>query len=68
MKLNMDLKTLIVIISAACVLAGFYYTTKTRLDASEQKISSLRGQIQNLKKEDKRLNRLIRNIKKATPR
>ena len=32
MKFNMDIKTLILIISTACVLAGFYYDTKAKLN------------------------------------
>ena len=68
MKFNIDLKTLVFIISTACILAGFYYTTKARLDTAEMEISFLKGQIHSLRVEDKRLNKLIRNIKKGQPK
>ena len=59
MKFNMYLKTLIVVISTACVIAGTYYTTEARLDAVEQEISWLSGQIRTLKAENKFLKRRI---------
>ena len=58
MKLNLDLKTFVMIISTACVLAGFYYTTQARLDAVEH-------QVQDLQEDTKRLNKMIRNMKKG---
>jgi hypothetical protein len=58
MKFDLDLKTLVMIISTACVLAGFYYTTQARLDVVEH-------QIQDLQEDTKRLNRLIRSMKKG---
>jgi hypothetical protein len=68
MKFNIDLKTLVFIVSTACILAGFYYTTKAKLDTAEMEISFLKSQVHILKAEDKRLNRLIRNIKKGQPK
>jgi len=65
MKFNMDIKTLIFIVSTACALAGFYYDTKTKLDTIEMEMSFLQGQVRDLKAADKRLNRLIRNLKKG---
>ena len=48
MKLNMDLKTLILIVSTACIVAGFYYTTKADLAAVGREISYLKGQVRAL--------------------
>ena len=61
----MDIKTLIFIISTACFLAGFYYTTEARLETIEGEISFLKGQVRALKVDNKRLNRLIINVKKG---
>ena len=58
MKLNLDLKTLVMIVTTACVLAGFYYTTQARLDAVEH-------HVQDLQEDTKRLNKMIRNMKKG---
>ena len=41
MNLKMDLKTLVMIISIACALAGFYYSTQDRLDVIEAKIEKI---------------------------
>ena len=41
MKLNMDLKTLVMIVTTACALAGFYYSTQARLDVVEAKIEKI---------------------------
>ena len=41
MKLNMDLKTLVMIITTTCALAGFYYSTQARLDVIETKMEQL---------------------------
>jgi tetrahydromethanopterin S-methyltransferase subunit G len=64
MKFNMDLKTLVFIVSTACILAGFYYTTKARLDEAEREISFIWSAVGSLQKENKRLNRQIRSLKK----
>jgi len=61
----MDIKTLIFIISAACAMAGFYYTTEARLDDVEREISFLQGRVRALKADNKRLNRLIINKHKG---
>jgi|10_taG_2_1085330.scaffolds.fasta_scaffold01817_17 outer membrane murein-binding lipoprotein Lpp len=57
MKLNLDLKTLVMLISTACMLAGLYYTTQARLDSIEH-------QVQDLQNDTKRLSKQVRNIKK----
>ena len=45
MKLNLDLKTLITIITFAVSVAGFYYSTQSRLDELENKISTLEKKV-----------------------
>ena len=67
-KIKIDLKTLILIISTACVVAGFYYTTKAKLEEAEREISFLWSAVGELQKESKRLNRQIRNLKKEQPK
>ena len=37
----MDFKTLVMIITTACALAGFYYSTQARLDVIEVKIEKI---------------------------
>ena len=58
MKLDMDLKTLVMIVTTACAMAGFYYSTRARLDIVEAKIEKIETdrhwivkQIRSLKKE-----------------
>ena len=58
MKLNIDLKTLIMIVSTALLLAGFYYSMEARLDVIEVKI-------ENLEAGDKQLNKQLRIIKRG---
>jgi len=67
-KIKIDLKTLILIITTTCVVAGFYYAMESRLNSAEMEISFLQGQVRALKVEDKRLNRQIRNLKKGQPK
>jgi len=67
-KIKIDFKTLILIISTACVVAGFYYTTKARLDDAEREITFLWSSVGELQKDSKRLNRQIRNLKKEQPK
>ena len=64
MKFNLDVKTLVFIISTSCVLGGFYYTTQARLDSVEIEILDAQQQIGTLKGEVKRLNKSIRNLRK----
>jgi outer membrane murein-binding lipoprotein Lpp len=58
MKFNLDLKTLVMIVSTACVLAGFYYTTQARLDAVEH-------HVQDLQEDTARLDKMVKSLKKA---
>ena len=64
MKFNMDIKSLVFIITTACIAAGYYYTTESRLDTAEKEISFLWRAVGSLQKDNKRLNRLIINIRK----
>jgi len=57
MKLSLDLKTLVMIISTVCMLAGFYYNTQSRLDAAERQVQSVQEEIQRLNKAVKSLKR-----------
>ena len=59
MKFDMDLKTLVMIISTACMLAGFYYSTQARLDTVEAKMEQLETN-------DQWFTKQIRNLKKGT--
>ena len=65
MKFNMDIKTLIFIITTVCVAAGFYYSTESRLDSAEKEIKFLWRSVGELQKQNKRLNRLIINKHKG---
>ena len=64
MKLNLDLKTLVLIISTSCMLAGLYYTTESRLKAVELEILDVQQRSGKLKEDVKRLNKAVRNLKK----
>ena len=65
-KIKIDIKTLILIITTTCIMAGFYYTTEARLDSVEREMLFLNRQIHTLKTDNKRLNRMIiRNSKKG---
>ena len=68
MKFNMDIKSLVFIITTACVAAGYYYSTESRLDSAEKEILFLGRQVHALKADTKRLNRLIINMKKGIPK
>ena len=67
MKLNLDLKTLVLIISTSCMLAGFYYTTESRLKAVELEILDVQQRSGKLKEDVKRLNRIINKMRKQKP-
>jgi len=65
----MDIKSLVFIITTACIAAGYYYKTESRLDDAEKEISFLWRSVGALQKDNKRLNRIIiKNIKKGTPK
>ena len=54
MKLNLDLKTLITIITFAAVLSGFYYTTQDRLVHLEESVAQLEKQVKRLTRPNKK--------------
>tara|TARA_Y100000310_G_scaffold256139_1_gene263853 strand:+ start:312 stop:527 length:216 start_codon:yes stop_codon:yes gene_type:complete len=67
MKFNMDIKSLVFIITTACIAAGYYYHTEARLDGAEREISFLWSAVGTLQKQNKRLNRIItKDLKKET--
>ena len=59
MKFNMDIKSLVFIITTACVAAGYYYNTESRLDSAEREIKFLWSSVGDLQRQNKRLNRII---------
>ena len=59
---KIDIKTLIMIVTLAAALGGFYYTTQVRLDVVEREILFLQRQVQALKNQDKRLNKQLNNL------
>jgi len=69
MKFNMDIKSLVFIITTACVAAGYYYSTEARLDDAEREISFLWSSVGDLQKQNKRFNRILtKNLKKGSPK
>jgi hypothetical protein len=62
----MDIKSLVFIITTACIAAGYYYTTEARLESVEREILFLERQVHAIKTDNKRLNRLITKIRKGT--
>ena len=50
MKINLDLKTLITIVTFAAMIGGFYYTTQSRLDDLESSVVKLGKQVKRLTK------------------
>ena len=65
MKFNMDIKSLVFIITTACVAGGYYYNVESRLDSAETEIKFLWRSVGELQKQNKRLNRLIINKHKG---
>ena len=59
MKFNMDIKSLIFIITTACVAVGYYYNIESRLDSTEREIKFLWSSVGDLERQNKRLNRII---------
>ena len=54
MKLNLDLKTLITIVTFAAVIGGFYYTTQDRLIHLEEDVVQLQKQIKRVTRLNKK--------------
>ena len=57
MKAEIDIKTALTVGGIIALLAGFYYTTKMRLDNIEQEVSELHSEIE-------KTNKLIRRKSK----
>tara|TARA_Y100001973_G_C5025868_1_gene245529 strand:+ start:327 stop:533 length:207 start_codon:yes stop_codon:yes gene_type:complete len=64
MKFNIDIKTLVFIISVACAMGGFYYTTQDRLDDAEKEIKFIWSSVGELQKENKRIRKQINTLRK----
>ena len=54
MKLDLDLKTLIAIITLAATLGGFFYTTQDRLVHLEDNVIQLEKQVKRLIRQNKK--------------
>ena len=55
MKLeNLDIKTLITLLTFAAVLGGFYYTTQDRLSYLEEDVIQLEKQVKRLMRQNKK--------------
>jgi len=65
-KFNIDIKSLVFIITTACIAAGYYYKTEARLDDAEREIKFLWSSVGDLERQNKRLNRIIN--KKGAPK
>ena len=50
MKINLDIKTLITIVTFAAMMGGFYYTTQSRLNDLESSVVKLEKQVKRLAK------------------
>jgi hypothetical protein len=53
-KLDLDIKTLITIITFAAVIGGFYYTTQDRLTHLEEDVIQLQQQIKRVTRLNKK--------------
>ena len=57
MKLdNLDIKTLITLLTIATTLGGFYYTTQSRLDILESDVIKLQKQVKKITRQSKKWN------------
>ena len=45
---NIDIKTLITLLTIAATLGGFYYTTQSRLDNLESEVTKVQKQVKRL--------------------
>jgi Tfp pilus assembly protein PilN len=65
--MKIDIKTGVLLVTILFSTAGFYYTTKSKLDDAEREIAFLWGKIGQLEKTTSRLQRLIyRHTKKES--
>ena len=56
MDFKLDIKTLIMLLTIAATLGGFYYTTQSRINSLEEEVTTINNKI-------KRLNRQLKIIK-----
>ena len=63
-SLNLDIKTLVMIITFAATAGGFYYATQERLDHLEQATVSFSSDIAGLEKKVQRISRQLKVNKK----
>ena len=59
----MDIKSLVFIITTACIAAGYYYKTESRLDDAEREIKFLWSSVGELQKQNKRNQNLSTTVK-----
>ena len=65
--MKIDIKTGVLLVTILFFTAGFYYTTKSKLDDAEREIAFLWGKIGELEKNDARLSRMLyRHTKKES--
>jgi|1_EtaG_2_1085319.scaffolds.fasta_scaffold40614_4 outer membrane murein-binding lipoprotein Lpp len=67
-KIKLDLKTILLIITTTCVIAGLYYTMEGRMHSAETELSYVKGQVRTLNAEVKWLKRTVNKIKKEKSR
>ena len=68
MKFNLDLKTLVMILTIACALGGFYYSTNLRLDSAEADIRDLETQIIDMRVWNKEVDKKIKHLQRKINR
>ena len=66
MKLKLDIKLMIGILTIAAALGGFYYTTQMRLDRLETAIEQKQpdGELQALKKQVQQLRKRVKKLER----
>ena len=61
MKLeNLDIKTLITLLTLAATMGGFYYTTQDRLTHLEEDVVKLEKQVKRLMRQNKKRNSYLK--------
>ena len=49
-KMKLDIKTVITLLTFAAILGGFYYTTQMRLDSLEKDVATLSRKVHRMSK------------------
>jgi hypothetical protein len=62
--MKLDIKTLIILLTIAATMGGFYYSTEVRLAHLENKVSELQSSITGFHKQVKRLSRIVNKQEK----